>query len=64
MTDDELLDQIRADRQRGELLGPLIDRYGSADVVRALGVMPIAHSLGLTDVYDRDGEGWADEDDA
>ncbi len=44
-----LIAKIQTERHRGELLGPLIDRYGAQIVVQALGVMHCAHSLGVAD---------------
>ena len=43
----ELLAKIRAERERGELLGPLCDKYGAEAVVKALGVPHVACSLGV-----------------
>lgn len=44
---DELLERIRQERVRGELLGPLTDKYGATDVVAALGIPHVAASLGV-----------------
>lgn len=43
----ELLAKIRHEREHGELLGILCDRYGAKAVVAALGVMDVAESLGV-----------------
>lgn len=42
-------EQIRQERANGELLGPLLDKYGAEAVVRACGVSHIACSLGVCD---------------
>lgn len=39
--------QIQLERQRGELLGTLVDRWGAEAVVEALGVKHVACSLGV-----------------
>lgn len=49
----EALDEtIRAERDRGELLGPLTQKYGATAVVRALGVMELAELLGVAETYE------------
>jgi len=53
MTLDE---EIRCERDRGELLGPLVDRYGAHAVVQALGMMHIAASLGIDTPVTDEGE--------
>lgn len=45
-------DCIRYERERGELLGPLIGKYGATAVVRALGVLRVASDLGAIDCDD------------
>lgn len=60
-------DEIRRLRNGGELLGPLIDRFGSEAIVRALGVSRLADELGVSvnfDVCDSDlGEDGAEDRD-
>ena len=57
MSDDERLATIRRKRASGDCLGELFDAGYSADeIVQALGIMPLAHDLGLI------GEDEADND--
>lgn len=56
-------DEIRELRRNGELLGPLVDRFGADAVVRALGVMHIADALGITERARYRGRIWEDGDD-
>lgn len=54
MSDKRILDEIRERRERGDLLGPLADRYGAELVVKALGVKRIAEILGVASGYDKE----------
>jgi hypothetical protein len=47
-----LLAEIQVARQRGELLGPLCEKYGAEAVVKALGVKHVAVALGVQDDED------------
>lgn len=48
-----LLEEIRQDRRRGELLGPMTKKYGAVAIVAALGVPHVADSLGVWDDDDQ-----------
>jgi hypothetical protein len=47
VSDKHILEEIGRLRDRGELLGPLVDRFGADLVVEALGVHHISASLGV-----------------
>lgn len=51
-TIDALSEMIRSERDRGELLGPLTQKYGADAVVKALGVMRLAEDLGVAKPYE------------